>query len=94
VPARWLRGAILPSDYPPFAVRAQAGGTVHLSFVVSPDGRVRDCTVRRSSGRTDLDQTTCRLIQRRFRYEPARDEQGNPVPEVVTGVHVWSIRSR
>jgi TonB family protein len=94
VPARWLRGQIRPSDYPPSAVRANAGGIVYLSFVVSPDGRVRECTVQRSSGRRDLDRTTCRLIQRRFRYEPARDAQGNPVPELITGQHVWTIRPR
>jgi protein TonB len=92
--ARWIRGGIYEADYPGAAWRAGAGGTVHIRFVVGRDGRVDDCSVTRSSGRGDLDSTTCRLIKRRFRYEPARDSQGKPVPEVVRGNHEWATDYR
>lgn len=83
--ARLIRGGIRGSDYP------QAVGTVGLRFVVTPKGRVRDCRVTRSSGNRDLDSTTCRLIERRFRYRPARDWAGNPIAQVVRGEHVWEV---
>ena len=89
--ARWLSGSIGPSDYPDRAYRARIGGTVHLRFTVAPSGRVSDCTVTRSSGSRELDAVTCRLIQQRFRYRPARDAEGRPIAERVVGEHVWEV---
>ena len=91
VRARFLSGEIRDSDYPDAAYDARAGGVVQLSFVVMPNGRVRNCKVTRSSGRADLDSTTCRLIERRFRYRPARDADGKPIAETVRGRHVWEV---
>ncbi len=65
--ARHIRGSIGPSDYPDRAYRARTTGVVGLRFVVAPDGYVSDCAVTRSSGSRELDDTTCRLILRRFR---------------------------
>lgn len=92
--SRWLRGRIRNSDYPRGAIAAGASGTVGLRFVVGTDGRVSDCRVTRSSGRSDLDTVTCRLIMQRFRYRPARDERGRPVPDTVTGEHEWLYTER
>ena len=89
--ARWISGRIRDRDYPRAAARAGIGGTVFLRFVVAPDGRVSECRVTRSSGSPDLDSTTCRLILQRFRYRPARDSTGRPVPEVITGEHHWEL---
>ena len=77
--ARLLSGSIGDHDYPAAAARANIGGAVIVRFTVGADGRVRDCGVMRSSGNDDLDATTCRLIERRFRYAPARDAAGRPV---------------
>jgi len=89
--ARWISGRIRDSDYPDSAFRARAMGTVYLRFIVAPSGRVSDCRVTRSSGSRALDETTCRLIVQRFRYRPARDEYGRPIPEEVRGKHVWEL---
>ena len=89
--ARWIRGRIMDSDYPRPALEARSSGTVYLRFVVAPDGRVSDCAVTRSSGSAALDATTCRLIRQRFRYRPARDGEGRPVPDVIRGQHVWEL---
>jgi protein TonB len=89
--ARWIRGRIVDSDYPRSAFEARISGTVFLRFVVAPDGRVSDCTVTRSSGSAALDATTCRLIKQRFRYRPARNEWGRPVPDTIRGQHVWEL---
>ena len=91
IPLRWLSGRIKDSDYPRDVLKAGIGGTVHLRFTVGVKGRVTDCTVTRSSGSSELDDTTCRLIQQRFRYKPSRDASGRPVPDVVTGEHEWSV---
>ncbi|HLL29954.1 MAG TPA: energy transducer TonB [Allosphingosinicella sp.] len=89
--ARWLSGSIDASDYPESAYRARRGGTVHLRFTVAPSGRVSDCVVTRSSGSRELDNVTCRLIVRRFRYRPARDAEGNAIASSVIGEHEWEV---
>jgi protein TonB len=93
-PPRWISGRILDADYPRAAVRAHANGTVYMRFVVAPTGRVSDCRVTRSSGREDLDRTTCQLIKERLRYRPARDPAGNPVAYVIRGEQDWQITRR
>jgi protein TonB len=90
-PARWLRGSIFDSDFPDSAYRPGLRGIVHLRFVVAPDGRVSDCAVTRSSGSAALDETTCRLIMRRFRYRPARDGMGRPIAQTIRGQHDWEV---
>jgi protein TonB len=89
--ARWLSGSIGGSDYPDGAYRARRGGTVHLRFTVAPTGRVSDCIVTRSSGSRELDNVTCSLIVRRFRYRPARNAEGTPIASSVVGEHVWEV---
>ena len=89
--AVWLSGSIGEEDYPDAAYNARIGGTVFISFVVAPSGRVESCAVTRSSGNRDLDATTCRLIKKRFRYRPARDGWGKPVAETVRGEQEWGV---
>jgi protein TonB len=67
---------------------------VQAHFEVGVDGRVSDCRVVRSSGNAELDATTCRLIERRFRYAPARDAQGRAVPDVAGWEEEWWIGKR
>lgn len=90
-PVRWLSGGIQDRDYPRAAVEARAQGTLTLTFVVQTNGRVGGCTITRSSGNRALDETTCRLITRRFRYRPALDGDGNPVPTRIDGEHEWTL---
>lgn len=89
--ARKLGGRLVDSDYPRAARQAGAEGTVFVRFTVERDGRVRGCAVTQSSGHSELDATTCRLIERRFRYAPARDAQGQPIAVEVVGRQNWWI---
>jgi protein TonB len=91
VHARWLRGGIDGRDYPRAAYEARAEGITYVRFTVGRDGRIRDCTITRSSGHPVLDETTCRLILRRFRYRPAFDADGRPVEEEVRGQQDWEL---
>ena len=84
-----VAGELSGRDYPRAAKRARAGGTVLVRYTVGTDGRVSGCTVTQSSGNVDLDSVTCTLVERRFRYEPARDAQGRPVTDTLTGRHIW-----
>jgi protein TonB len=81
VRAKLLSGAIGDRDYPRAARAARVEGIAVVRFTVRTDGRAHDCRVATSSGSADLDAATCRLIEARFRYEPARDSAGQPVAE-------------
>jgi protein TonB len=88
---RWVKGRIRDKDYPRGAGEAGVGGIVMVRYVVEIDGHASHCQVIRSSGHWDLDEATCRLIEQRFRYKPARDRNGRPVASVMEGRHEWII---
>lgn len=90
-PPRWIKGNLKDSDYPRQAGDEGAQGRVWVRFTVEPDGRVDQCLIRRSSGNTELDATTCRLIEKRYRYRPALDTDGKPVRSFVVEEHEWDI---
>lgn len=88
-PLRWLKGRLKSSDYPEKLYSAGIGGTVSVRFQVGADGRVSRCLIARSSGNTELDNNTCRLIMLRYRFEPPRDENGRPLTATVEEDHEW-----
>ena len=88
-PPEWLRGRIRDSDYPRAAGETGIGKTIVVQFDVEPNGRVSGCKVLESSGNAILDDTTCRLVEKRYRYEPSRDARGVAVPSAVVESHVW-----
>ena len=95
VRARRISGRLSgETDYPPAARRASIEGSVAVRFVVGTDGRVSGCRVTRSSGHAELDATTCRLIEQRFLYRPARDAAGRPVEETVSRTFDWLLPFR
>jgi protein TonB len=81
-------------DYPRASRKAGIEGSVSVRFTVATDGRVDFCRVLRSTANAEIEATTCRLIQRRFIYRPARDATGRPVEEVVTRTFHWSLPRR
>ena len=89
--ARLIRGRIENGDYPRRAWNAGAAGAVTVRFTVGADGSATGCAVTASSGHPDLDATTCRLIERRFRYAPARDASGRTVAEERGWRQLWWI---
>jgi periplasmic protein TonB len=90
-PPRWVRGGLKDSDYPDGAAEAGISGTVGVRYLVWTDGRVRDCEVTQTSGSAELDATTCRLIEARFRFRPSRDARGRPVPATIVENHSWMV---
>jgi len=92
--AQLIRGRLMDSDYPASAKRAGIEGAVAVRFTIRPDGRVSGCEVVKSSGSAELDGVTCLLIERRFRYRPARDAQGRAIAEVTTKLYTWGLNRR
>jgi protein TonB len=90
-PARRVSGELTDKDYRRLAKGREINGRVFVRYTVRPDGRVSGCTVTRSIGWPDLDAATCRLIEQRFRYRPATDPQGRPVPFVKDTNFRWSL---
>lgn len=79
------------SDYPSASLRAEEEGTVTIRMEVGTNGRVQNCSVVSSSGHDRLDQQSCRLAERRFRFEPAL-RNGEEVAGVVTQAFRWQIQ--
>ena len=94
VRSKQIAGRIRDSDYPREASRARDEGKVDVRFTVGIDGRAHNCQVHQSSGSPALDATTCRLIEARFRFEPARNAAGEPVPELNGWEQVWWLERR
>jgi TonB family protein len=61
---------------------------------INESGRVPACEILRSSGNQHLDSTTCRLIQQRFRFRPARDRNGQPVSDYAAWQQTWWLARR
>lgn len=90
-PPRRIRGEIRDRDFPRELGEAGIGGTVAVIYTVEPDGRATNCRVTDSSGSPELDETTCRLIEQRFRFDPSRDGRGRPVRSRIVQDHVWEV---
>jgi len=78
-------------DYPPSSLRNEEEGTVGYHLVVAADGRVTGCTITASSGHPALDDTACRLLSRRARFNPGKDSSGQPAGGVYDGRFRWQI---
>lgn len=83
-------GGISEDDYPEASKRAEEQGTTRVSYTVGTDGKATACAVLASSGSTRLDETACKLVERRFRFTPATRE-GKPVTEIKQQAIKWRI---
>jgi protein TonB len=77
-------------DYPSRALRNEEQGTTGVRLAVGTDGRVTGCDITRSSGSSELDDTTCRLLTRRGRFDPAT-ANGQPVAGSFSTSIRWEI---
>ncbi|MFB0875001.1 MULTISPECIES: energy transducer TonB [unclassified Sphingobium] len=80
-----------PEDYPPRALREEKQGTTGLRLEVGADGRVTNCSVTSSSGSSELDETACKLVTRRARFNPAEDAGGNKIASSYSTRIRWQI---
>ncbi|KGB58765.1 TonB-like protein precursor [Sphingopyxis sp. LC363] len=92
--AAWRSGTIRDRDYPREASRAKTGGEVEVRFTIEASGRVSGCRVTRSSGDASLDETTCRLIEERFRFKPATNAAGEAIASPYGWRQTWWLERR
>lgn len=86
-PAQWITN----DDYPPGAMREGKEGVSRISWTVNTQGKVENCQVTQSSGTPELDETACRLITRRGKYSPAKDQNGQPMSTTQSRAVRWQI---
>jgi periplasmic protein TonB len=86
-----LQGLITGDDYPSSALANEEEETVTVRLSIGADGRVSGCSVSGSSGSRTLDSTTCRVLQRRAKFTPARDANGQPTTGSFTQRITWRL---
>ncbi|WP_340264772.1 energy transducer TonB [Sphingobium mellinum] len=86
-PGSWLSDA----DYPSRAQREERSGTAGFRLEIGPDGRVTNCTITSSTGHSDLDEATCRLLPKRARFKPAVGSDGQPMADTYNGRITWRL---
>lgn len=59
--------------------------------MIGSNGRVNECEITRSSGHASLDRNTCRLIERRARFDPATNNRGETTVGTYSGSITWQI---
>jgi protein TonB len=85
------RGNVISTDdYPSASRAAEEEGVVRVSYVIGEDGKVSQCEVAQSSGFSRLDDATCKIIMRRWRFNPATRD-GKPVAERKTQPVRWKL---
>jgi len=84
-PPTWIGGGPTDKDNR----RGRYKGAVAVRFTVGIDGRLSNCTTAQSSGNTELDALTCRLLVERGRFTPATDPQGRPIASQAFATYVW-----
>jgi len=86
-PGRWVTNG----DYRTRWINEGLSGIAGFSLEIDRNGRVSDCTITRSTGHSVLDGATCRLLERRARFTPARNGAGDNVAGTYSSSVSWEI---
>ena len=86
-PSRWVS----TNDYPSVSVREEQEGTARFVVTINEKGRVEDCRITKSSGHSRLDAATCKFVERRARFTPARDRSGEKTTDTYTSSVLWQL---
>ena len=86
-PGAWLRD----TDYKSTWVRREFQGVAGFKLDIAATGKVTACQLTSSTGHAELDEATCKLIQSRARFEPARGSNGEPVAGSYTSAVRWVL---
>lgn len=86
-----LASYLTSDDYPAEAIRQEQQGTTAFRLSIDRGGTVTACQITQSSSSSILDEATCRLLQQRARFDPARDRRGRVVEDQVHGRIIWKL---
>jgi hypothetical protein len=84
-PGTWAR----PGDFPSGPLSNGRSGRVKIRLDVDPAGGVTGCNVLAQTIPTDFGVTTCRILARRGRFDPALDKDGKPVRSFWVSSVTW-----
>lgn len=76
-------------DYARKGRELRLGHFVVIDLDVGTDGRVAACRVSQASPDPEADRRTCELASQRFRFRPATDASGRPVPAIFRWKQRW-----
>jgi len=74
---RWA--AILQANYPRQMLREEEEARIGVRLTIGTDGKPTYCEVTAVVGPTSFNDTVCLLMLRHATFEPARDENGDPL---------------
>src|SRR3990170_4776590 len=77
-------------DYPIEAAEFGLAGKVKFRLAINPPGRVTRCQILQSAGPA-LDAATCRVLEKRARFEPARGSSGQAVASTYESQITWAV---
>lgn len=80
------------SDYPAEALRKNLSGAVRFRLGVDDDGQIENCTIQSSYSDPSFPEKVCSEFQRKGKFEPARDAEGNPVASYWASTVVFVTR--
>ena len=86
-PGEWVTDA----DYRSTWINRGYEGLAGFRVNIDTNGRVTNCSITSSTGYSALDEATCRLIERRARFTPARNGDGLPVAGSYSSSVMWQI---
>lgn len=86
-PGDWVTN----NDYRTSWINRGYEGVASFTLNVDASGRVSNCTITNSTGYTALDDATCRLLERRGRFNPAKDGEGKTVAGTYRSSVRWTI---
>ena len=86
-----LQSLFRSTDYPAAALERREAGTVTVQLTVGTLGRVSACNVTASSGSRSLDVASCKILEKRALFTPARDSSGRPTTDTVSQEIRWLL---
>lgn len=86
-PGSWVTNA----DYRSSWISREYSGTASFSLRIGANGRVESCSITGGSAPQELKDATCSLIQRRARFSPATNGNGDEVAGNYSSTVRWEI---
>jgi outer membrane biosynthesis protein TonB len=87
-PATWVTSA----DYPSEMLRRRQQAYVHFRLLIDEKGVPTNCVVQSIIGQSEAGKLICEAVQKRAKFEPARNALKQPVASYYVGAVRWVIR--
>ncbi|MGB3711231.1 MAG: energy transducer TonB [Erythrobacter sp.] len=84
-------GWISNRDYRSSWINRGYAGTAGFALTIDAKGRIAQCAITRSTGHSVLDKATCDLLERRAKFNPAKDSEGKAVSGTYRNSVTWKI---